>query len=158
MIVTVCIGPTIWLGPGQDIVLIRRIAHPIHRLSLFSERDHLADRISQSRLLNHIAMQPSQIGGDLSSATMSEPRPTPDPITRIHSPGTLCTKIRSPRSLSSTDRRRQRLAMGIGTLKPAKIGPVSKTHAGNEEGHRLRLRLLRDPTTRSHRYERTPHR
>lgn len=130
VVVTICIDPTIWLGTSQDIVLIRRIADAIHWFSRFGERDHLADSIPKSRLFDRITMQPSEVSGYLAPATVSEPGTTSDPIAGIDCTRALRTKIRSPRSTSATDRRRQGLTMCIGTLEPTKVSAVARPPTG----------------------------
>ena len=42
-------------GPGQDVVLVRRIAHALHHVAFFSERGDLGQAIAHAGLIQRIA-------------------------------------------------------------------------------------------------------
>ena len=55
------VGAAVRLGPGQDVVLVWRVAHAVDRRPFFRERELFAQRVAQPRLLDRVAMQLAEI-------------------------------------------------------------------------------------------------
>src|ERR1700693_2331224 len=54
-------GAAIGFRPGEDVVLVRRIADALHQFALLCSRGRLGERISQARQIERIAMQFGEI-------------------------------------------------------------------------------------------------
>ena len=112
---------------------------PLTIAVLLGQRDLLAERVADARLLDRVAMQFGDVLGDALACGVV-PGSVADPVARIHGAGALRAQIGVPRDAAASCGSAKRLAIGISTGDSAEVGAVALADAGDEEGHRLRRR------------------
>src|SRR5206468_8187650 len=115
------------------------------------ERELLAERVAEPRLLDRVAVELADIHRD-HRAVRVVPRTVADAIARVDRAGALRAQVRMPRYRRAASRgRAELLTVRVGAGQTAVIGAIALGDAGNEERHRLRRRrgLLREREIRS---------
>ena len=136
----------------QDVVLVRRIATAVDREPLFIQGEFLVDRVPIPLI---VTVQVRDVPGDDGTLGVV-PRSAPDPVARVHrtlvrrGAGWERAEVGPPRLCAAAGGLRQRLAMGVRSLKSAQVRAIPLAHAGYEKAHGLDglLRLLSRQTTR----------
>src|SRR5688572_7494255 len=116
-------GAAVGLRAGEDVVAVRRIAAAVHRRALFVQSGLLVDAA--------VGVQVVDALGDLLALGVL-PRPLADAVARIHGVG---AEVGAPLALAGAGGLGERLAMGVGARKAAKIRALARAGAGDEEGH-----------------------
>src|SRR4051812_3973995 len=141
VVLAVGVGASVGLRAGEDVVLVGRVADAVDDAALLGERQLLAERAAEARLLDGVAVELAEVLRDALPALVV-PRPVADAIPRVDGIRPLRAQIRVPRHAAAAGGGRQRLAVRVGAGEPAVIGAVAFRRAGDEERHRLRRRLL----------------
>ena len=121
------------LRASKDVVTVRRVAATVDRLALLAQRVLLVDGVVR-------AVQVGDVLGDHGALGVL-PRSAPDAVLRIDRAGALGRQIGAPGLPARARGLRERLAVAVGAVEPAEIAAIAGTGAGDEEGHRILLRL-----------------
>src|SRR5688572_6831143 len=123
------------LRAGEDVVLIRLVAHAIYHRALLRQRIFLAEHV-------HVGVKVGDALGDDHTLHV-HPRALADAIARVDRRLPVRgrrAEIRAPGAIPCSRCGRQRLAVLIGSRQPAEVGPVARSGAGDEETHLILLR------------------
>src|SRR5688572_13722905 len=135
---TVGIRPAVGRRTGQDVVLVRLVADAVDELALLRQRELLAERVADARLLDGVAVQHAGVGRDHLAAEVV-PRPVADAVACADGARALRAEVRAPHGVALSRGLRERLAVRVGAGEPAEIRAVALAHAGHKERHRLLL-------------------
>src|SRR5262249_51637564 len=125
-------------GSGEDVVLVRHVADAVHDRLLLGERELLAERVADPRLLDRV---PVELGDTLAHALTAGvvPRSVADAVTRVDRARALRAEVRGPADGRPAARRgAELLAVRVGACEAAVVRPVALPDARDEERHRLR--------------------
>src|SRR5688572_29081652 len=125
----------------EDVVLVRLVADAVDEFAFFRQRELLADRVADARLLDGVAMQHALVGRD-DLAPEVVPRPVANPVARAHGAGALRAEVGAPHGVTLSSSLGERLAVRVGAGEPAEIRAVALAHTGDKERQGLFLRGL----------------
>jgi len=142
MVSGINVGAAIGLRSGQDVVLVRLVAGPLHRLALFAQGRGPAQVAAKAGAIQRIAMQMFEIARHHGALGVM-PGAAADPVAgmdRRLAIDCLGAEIGAPGPATGPRRTGQRLAMRIGTGETTQVGPLAETGTGDEKaqgGQRL---------------------
>ena len=122
-------------------MLVRLVADAVDQLALLVERELLAERVADARLLDGVAVQHAAVGRDDLAAEVV-PRTVADAIARADGARALRAQVGAPHGVALSGGLGQRLAVRVRAGEPAEIRAVALADAGHKERHRLFLRGL----------------
>src|SRR5439155_19552271 len=98
----------------------------------FSERELFAEGVPEPRLLDGVAVQLADVLSD-ALTTLIGPRTVPNPIAGVDCARSLRAQVGVPRRRAASGGSGERLAVGVGAGKAAKVRPVAFAHPRHEE-------------------------
>ena len=101
-------------------MLVGRVAHAVDRLSLFGERDHLAEGVATPRLLEGVTVKLADILRGPAASARRVPRAASDAVARVDRVGPLRAQIRAPGGVATSGGGGEALTVRVGTGQAAR--------------------------------------